>query len=279
MCISSIAHVHGKFRIIDPFRLSQTAHEKDQNAIQINRQRKADLRFRHFIKLHQIISPATRAKCPYNIAKESNSCHISNGVSCSKASRDTQSYTTQRIIKCVYNPNNCFKVRQRIAEFKIWKILAVRICPLRWFKSKFDDRESNIPSKTHELQGSISQISTSRLMILAKSQEQKNKLPALVRHTQLPPLELRQLPNFKNITSVVYKLIDSRTNLTLPLQSGNIMTRTVMQKPEKQLARPKRNSTIRKMKNKRERFQRRQKMKDPLSDRKQQALLEFFLQA
>ncbi|KAA6385608.1 MAG: hypothetical protein EZS28_018867 [Streblomastix strix] len=40
---------------------------------------------------------------------------------------------------------------QRIAEFKICKIPDERICPLRWFKSWFGDREPNIPNKAQEL--------------------------------------------------------------------------------------------------------------------------------
>ncbi|KAA6382209.1 MAG: hypothetical protein EZS28_022265 [Streblomastix strix] len=43
------------------------------------------------------------------------------------------------------------KSPQRIAEFKICKIPDERICPLRWFKSWFSDREPNIPNKAQEL--------------------------------------------------------------------------------------------------------------------------------
>ncbi|KAA6399824.1 MAG: hypothetical protein EZS28_004651 [Streblomastix strix] len=43
------------------------------------------------------------------------------------------------------------KSPQSIAEFKFYKIPDERICPLRWFKSWFADRESNIPNKAQEL--------------------------------------------------------------------------------------------------------------------------------
>ncbi|KAA6358769.1 MAG: hypothetical protein EZS28_045704, partial [Streblomastix strix] len=43
------------------------------------------------------------------------------------------------------------KSPQRIAEFKICKIPDERICPLRWFKSWFADREPDIPNKAQEL--------------------------------------------------------------------------------------------------------------------------------
>ncbi|KAA6318184.1 MAG: hypothetical protein EZS28_054980, partial [Streblomastix strix] len=43
--------------------------------------------------------------------------------------------------------------------------------------------------------GSAMQRDTSKLMILAKPQEQQLCLRALAKHTQLPPLELRQLLN------------------------------------------------------------------------------------
>ncbi|KAA6379695.1 MAG: hypothetical protein EZS28_024776, partial [Streblomastix strix] len=43
------------------------------------------------------------------------------------------------------------KCPQRIAEFKTCKIPDERICPLRWFKSWFSDREPNIPNKAQEL--------------------------------------------------------------------------------------------------------------------------------
>jgi hypothetical protein len=43
------------------------------------------------------------------------------------------------------------KSSQRIAEFKISKIPDERICPLRWFKFWFSDREPNIPNKAQEL--------------------------------------------------------------------------------------------------------------------------------
>ncbi|KAA6365508.1 MAG: hypothetical protein EZS28_038966, partial [Streblomastix strix] len=43
------------------------------------------------------------------------------------------------------------KSPQRIAEFKICKIPDDRICPLRWFKSWFADREPDIPNKAQEL--------------------------------------------------------------------------------------------------------------------------------
>ncbi|KAA6380435.1 MAG: hypothetical protein EZS28_024037 [Streblomastix strix] len=39
---------------------------------------------------------------------------------------------------------------QRIAEFKICKILDERISPLRWFKSWFADSESVIQNKAQE---------------------------------------------------------------------------------------------------------------------------------
>ncbi|KAA6361178.1 MAG: hypothetical protein EZS28_043296 [Streblomastix strix] len=43
------------------------------------------------------------------------------------------------------------KSPQRIAEFKICKIPDERICPLRWFKSWFAEREPDIPNKAQEL--------------------------------------------------------------------------------------------------------------------------------
>ncbi|KAA6369205.1 MAG: hypothetical protein EZS28_035267 [Streblomastix strix] len=43
------------------------------------------------------------------------------------------------------------KSPQRIAEFKLCKVPVERICPLRWFKSWFGDREPNIPNKAQEL--------------------------------------------------------------------------------------------------------------------------------
>ncbi|KAA6372709.1 MAG: hypothetical protein EZS28_031765 [Streblomastix strix] len=43
------------------------------------------------------------------------------------------------------------KSPKRIAEFKICKIPDERICPLRWFKSWFADREQDIPNKAQEL--------------------------------------------------------------------------------------------------------------------------------
>ncbi|KAA6312511.1 MAG: hypothetical protein EZS28_055912, partial [Streblomastix strix] len=43
------------------------------------------------------------------------------------------------------------KSPQRITEFKICKIPDERICPLRWFKSWFTDRDPDIPNKAQEL--------------------------------------------------------------------------------------------------------------------------------
>ncbi|KAA6398992.1 MAG: hypothetical protein EZS28_005478 [Streblomastix strix] len=43
------------------------------------------------------------------------------------------------------------KCPQILAKFKICKIPDVRICPLRWFKSWFGDREPNILNKAQEL--------------------------------------------------------------------------------------------------------------------------------
>ncbi|KAA6362057.1 MAG: hypothetical protein EZS28_042415 [Streblomastix strix] len=127
--------------------------------------------------------------------------------------------------------------------------------------------------------GTAIQRITSRLMIIAKPQEQQFRLPALARHTQLPPVELRHSLNSQNIIQVECKLIDSLTTLTPPPKSGKNITRTITQKLEKYLARPRKKSMMRETKCKREHFQKRLKMTDPMSNRESQALLEFFLQA
>ncbi|KAA6313265.1 MAG: hypothetical protein EZS28_055784, partial [Streblomastix strix] len=155
------------------------------------------------------------------------------------------------------------KSPQRIAEFKICKIPDERICPLRWFKSWFAEREPEFQTRPKNSGGSAMRRDKSKLTILAKPQEQQCNLPALARHTQLPPLGLLQSPNSQNIMSVVCKLIDSRTTLTLPLQQGSTMTRTITLKLEKYLVRQKRNLTMKKMKNKREHYQKRLNMRDP----------------
>ncbi|KAA6398223.1 MAG: hypothetical protein EZS28_006247 [Streblomastix strix] len=100
------------------------AYAKDQNATQIDRQRKADLGFRLFINQHQIISPTTRIKPLFNIAKRAIAA-------------------TLVMVSTV----------ARLAELHRVTLLNTsddEICPLRWFKSWFADREPNIPNKAQE---------------------------------------------------------------------------------------------------------------------------------
>ncbi|KAA6374299.1 MAG: hypothetical protein EZS28_030175 [Streblomastix strix] len=140
-----------------------------------------------------------------------------------------------------------------------------------------EDQISEIKPKNSG--GSAMQIDISRLMILAKLQEQQRNLLALARLTQKPPLELHKLPKSQNKKLLVCKLIGSFTTLTLPPQQGNTITRTITLKLEKCLARQKKNSTMKKKKNKREHYQKRSNMRDPISNREYQALMGFFLQA
>ncbi|KAA6368763.1 MAG: hypothetical protein EZS28_035710, partial [Streblomastix strix] len=68
------------------------------------------------------------------------------------------------------------------------------------------------------------------------------------------------------------KLIGSPNTLTQPPRSDSTMKRIITLKPEKYMARSKKSSKMRKTKNKRERYQRRQNMRDPKSNSEYQIM-------
>ncbi|KAA6359890.1 MAG: hypothetical protein EZS28_044584 [Streblomastix strix] len=141
-------------------------------------------------------------------------------------------------------------------------------------------KENQISSTKPQNSGRSAMLrNISRLMILAKPQDQQCNLLASARLTPLPPLEQRQLLNSQNIMLVVYKLIDSLITMTPPPQQGNTMTRTITLKAEKCLARLMEILTMKKMKNMRDHHQKRLNMREPMLNREYQALMGFFLQA
>ncbi|KAA6395838.1 MAG: hypothetical protein EZS28_008638 [Streblomastix strix] len=167
---------------------------------------------------------------------------------------------------------------QRIAEFKICKIPDERICPLRWFKSQFGDREPNIRSKVQEL-WSISYIEkyiqADDLSQAIRAVMQSAGIRKTYSVTSIRAAVIIKLPKY-NVGSVQVDGFTHHSDIT-SIVGQYYDKNNITQKPYMYLNRRKKNSTMRKMKNKREHYQRRWNKIDPMSSRKQKDLLRFFL--